>query len=83
MYSIASKEQVMQGLRLRDWEVTVKDVFGWDYSANKIYEIVFEYDKIVQEDFKTLNKNYGLDYGFEDKNKYPDVIMREGVTEWL
>ena len=79
-----TKEQVMEGLRIRDWEVCIKDVFGWnEYSDEEIYNIVVDYDKILKEDFKTLYQNYGLDYGNTFSNKYPDLILQQGATEFL
>ena len=82
--SSPTKEEVLKGLSIRDWEVCVKDVFGWtEYSDSEIYDIVVKYDEILQEDFKTLNSNYGLDYGSEFANKYPDVRLQPDIVDWL
>ena len=79
-----TKEEVLKGLSIRDWEVCVKDVFGWtEYSDKEIFDIVVKYDQIVQADFKTLNSNYGLDYGDEFSNKYPDIMLQPDILDWL
>eukprot|EP00956_Cyclotella_meneghiniana_P017869 scaffold29424_cov54-Cyclotella_meneghiniana.AAC.6 len=79
-----TKEQVMEGVKLRDWEVCVKDVFGWnEHSKQEIHNIVVEYDKILQEDLKTLYSNYGIDHSNKFARKYPDVTLKRGIIEWL
>ena len=82
-----SMDEVMKGISIRDWEVAIRDVFGWDeYSAQEIYDIVVEYDTILQTDIKTMYAKYGLDYGNEGTeswNKYPELVLQEGVTDWL
>jgi hypothetical protein len=78
-----AKDQVLEGVKMRNWKVCIKDIFGWDgYNSREIDNIVVEYGKIVQEDFKNLYKNYGIEYGSKSSSKCP-VILQAGITEWL
>lgn len=39
-----STDQVNQGIKGGDWEVAVKDIFGWSEDSNEVYDIVVAYD---------------------------------------
>ena len=42
-----SSDQVNQGIMGQDWEIAVKDIFGWSEDANEVYDIVVAYDVSV------------------------------------
>jgi hypothetical protein len=78
-----TKEEVMQGVKLRNWEVCVKDVFGWaDFSDEQVRDIVIHYDSILKDDLKVLYANYGIDHGNKFVN-HPSLVLKRGVIEFL
>jgi hypothetical protein len=78
-----TKEEVMQGVQLRDWEACVKDVFGWDeFSDEQVRDIVIRYDTILKDDLKVLYANYGIDHGNKFAN-HPSLVLKRGVIEFL
>eukprot|EP00571_Detonula_confervacea_P017501 CAMPEP_0172303882 /NCGR_PEP_ID=MMETSP1058-20130122/5395_1 /TAXON_ID=83371 /ORGANISM="Detonula confervacea, Strain CCMP 353" /LENGTH=1584 /DNA_ID=CAMNT_0013014919 /DNA_START=83 /DNA_END=4838 /DNA_ORIENTATION=+ len=86
-----TKDQVSRGIMGRDWEVAVKDIFGWSDDPNEIYDIVVAYDEIFQADYKVLLLKYGIDLDKMNANEEetlfglncPDLSLQEGVEEWL
>lgn len=86
-----TNDEVYRGMMGGDWEVAVRDIFGWSDDANEVYDIVVQYDGILQPDYKLLMAKYGIDvdevdakeeealFGFDS----PDVSLKEGVGEWL
>ncbi|KAK1740244.1 haloacid dehalogenase-like hydrolase [Skeletonema marinoi] len=84
-------DEVNRGILGQDWEVAVKDIFGWSEDPEEVYDIVVAYDKILQADYKTMLAKYGIDLdrvNEEDEQSlfglnFPDVSMKEGVKDWL
>lgn len=86
-----TNDQVKQGIAGRDWEVAVKDIFGWSDDLNEVYDIVVAYDKILQSDYKVILHKYGIDVDELDAKEketlfglnFPNLSLREGVGGWL
>lgn len=79
-----TKEQVMKGVEMRDWQECIKQVYGWEYDDKEIYDIVVKYDAIIQNDLKQLYSSYGFDYGNKFSKKFhPNLILQRGVAEFL
>ena len=54
-----TKDQVASGIKIRDWEVAVPNIFGWsEYTGEEVYGIVVEYDGILQAEMEALNQKY-------------------------
>jgi len=89
--SAPTADEVNRGILGQDWEVAVKDIFGWSEDPEEVYDIVVAYDKILQADYKTMLAKYGIDLdkvNEEDEQSlfglnFPDVSMKEGVKDWL
>lgn len=86
-----STDEVNRGILGQDWEVAVKDIFGWSEDPDEVYDIVVAYDRILQADYKILLAKYGIDLDKIDEEdeqslfglNFPDVSMKEGIKEWL
>lgn len=86
-----TNDQVYRGIMGADWEVAVKDIFGWSEDSTEVYEIVVAYDEILQNDYKVLLQKYGIDLdkmnAEQDESQFglnfPDLSSKEGVKEWL
>ena len=86
-----TSDQVYRGELGGDWEAAVRDIFCWSNDVNEIYEIVVAYDKIFQNDYKLLLNKYGIDLDkMNAKAKetrfgldFPDLLVQQGVREWL
>jgi beta-phosphoglucomutase-like phosphatase (HAD superfamily) len=84
-------DEVNRGILGQDWEVAVRDIFGWSDDPQEVYDIVVAYDKILQADYKTLLAKYGIDLdkvNEEDEESlfglnFPDVTLKEGIKDWL
>ncbi|KAL7500721.1 hypothetical protein ACHAWT_008705 [Skeletonema menzelii] len=84
-------DEVNRGILGQDWEVAVKDIFGWSGDPDEVYDIVVAYDKILQADYKILLAKYGVDLDKIDEEdeqslfglNYPDVSVKEGIRDWL
>lgn len=79
-----TKEEIERGVETGDWEIAVRDVFGWsDYTDEEIYAIVVDYDDIFQEESVPTMQRYGIATSDEQGNTNPDVRLQDGVKEWL
>lgn len=79
-------EQVGRGILVQDWEVAVKEVFGWSDDPTEVYNIVVAYDQIVQKDYRDLLSRYNIDVDKIDEEQeeiFPEVQLKEGVKDWL
>jgi len=85
-------DEVYRGILGGDWEVAVKDIFGWSDDPNEVYDIVVAYDRILQADYKILLNKYGIDVEQLDAKEeedsrfglnFPDLSLQQGVGEWL
>lgn len=86
-----TNDEVYRGIMGGDWEVAVKDIYGWSEDPNEVYDIVVAYDEILQGDYKVLLEKYGIDLDKMDAEQeesqfgltFPDVALQEGVKDWL
>ena len=85
-----TNDKVYRGIAGGDWEVAVKDIFGWTDHPDEVYDIVVAYDEILQDDYKRLLEKYDIDLDKLDAEqdesefgRFPAVSLKEGVTEWL
>lgn len=86
-----TNDEVYRGYLGGDWEVAVKDIFGWSEDTNEIYDIVVAYDEILQADYRILLQKYGIDMDKEETEEeesvyglqLPDLSLKEDVKGWL
>mmetsp|Transcript_15250 Transcript_15250/g.29039 ORF Transcript_15250/g.29039 Transcript_15250/m.29039 type:complete len:721 (+) Transcript_15250:153-2315(+) len=86
-----TNDEVHRGVMGGDWEVAVKDIFGWSEDPSEIYDIVVAYDELLQVDYRVLLQKYGIDLDKVDADEeeslyglqFPDLSLKEGVREWL
>ena len=86
-----TNDEVYRGVMGGDWEVAVRDIFGWSDDPSEVYDTVVAYDEILQQDYKVLLEKYGIDLDQENAEQeesqfglqFPDVSLKEGVVEWL
>ncbi|KAL9180019.1 hypothetical protein ACHAXT_007989 [Thalassiosira profunda] len=86
-----TNDDVYRGVMGGDWEVAVRDIFGWSDDPSEVYDTVVAYDEILQQDYKILLEKYGIDLDQENAEQeesqfglhFPDVSLKEGVVEWL
>ena len=79
-------EQIKRGILGQDWEVAVKEVFGWSDDPTEVYNTVVAYDKIVQSDYRDLLGRYNIDADKIDEEQeeiFPEVQLKDGVKDWL
>lgn len=83
-----TNDQVYRGVMGGDWEIAVKDIFGWSEDPDEVYDIVVAYDEILQADYKVLLHKYGIDLDRLDAQQnesqlFSDLTLKEGVKEWM
>ena len=84
-------DEVYRGILGQDWEVAVKDIFGWSDDPQEVYDIVVAYDQILQVDYKNLLEKYGIDLDKVNEEEeeslfwlnVPDVTLKDGIKDWL
>ena len=84
-------DEVYRGILGHDWEVAVKDIFGWSDDPQEVYDIVVAYDQILQVDYKNLLEKYGIDLDKVNEEEeeslfwlnVPDVTLKSGIKDWL
>ncbi|KAL7465229.1 hypothetical protein ACHAXS_005560 [Conticribra weissflogii] len=74
-----SDEEVILALE-GGWVEGMRDVLGWTSDPKVVDNIVSYYGEMWDEEYDALVKSY--EDGSRDETT-PDVILQEGVTEWL
>ena len=84
-------DEVNRGILGQDWEIAVKDIFGWSNDPQEVYDIVVAYDEILQADYKILLAKYDIDLDKINERdeetlfglNFPDVSLKDGIIDWL